>query len=169
MFDNMVKKFTEFVDGLNEGLIKSYKIEDYKNILFNFLSDFNYNYTIRGDYSFQIIFNQVYTKKEYCDLFEKINNILGYYPTKYTIFKNNMDKDFIFDEDEFYINIKNFHTSINIIFDSKYIGDSNESAKDVPDVLYHLTPSENVDNIIKKGLIPHTKRKNFADNLQGFF
>jgi hypothetical protein len=156
-----ITNYSDYLNSINEGLIKTYPAEKAIRYLSDTLEKLKFN--ISSKIENDIIYLKFYDfnkidKSKINDLFELIasimTNMFGWFPSSMKIKLNN---DLIsykkYDEDE--IKLK-YHiiSNIEIEFDSKfddyeiYNGD-----------LYHLSIQEYKDKILKHGLFPKSKSK----------
>ena len=163
--------YIDFVNLLKEGLIKTVSIKTYWDNLehqLNFnaidayvhvLTDYTYEVEIRNTDWFKDI--------ELCEYFLNINGNYGYFPNKYYCFKGNIENRFSFKSikktgelnvQDFLKNIKNC-TKIVVTFEAKFETGLYKKNSEVPDILYHLSPSKNRDKIKNNGLVPKSNNR----------
>lgn len=157
-----IKFFKDYIDSINEGLIKTYKgdivieqiLSSLKSMGINVSGEYLKNKLILTLFNFNTI---PLNKIEH--IFDQITTIVinqgGWFPSTMKLNKlTNITKSDRFD---FYkiININDELESVVIIFESKF----DDIDYDIPDKLYHLSIKEYDKKIKKHGLIPRSKSK----------
>lgn len=145
--------FYEFLNKINEGLIKTVNIEKTKDLMFRYLSnsnkgfDFDIKIKDKDNNSLSIFLN--FTYKEINESIINLMNNMGWFPSYITIYKDNLKRGFKYDE-----KLLN-NSNIKIIFESKF----DEKVEDKYDKLYHVTVSNKVNKIKKVGLSPKSNHR----------
>ena len=159
---NVVKYYADYIQLLNEGLIKSYESDiSFGEIIRSLrLLKFNVNGEFEENRISLIIkdFNDI-PKNKIDDLFDHINitlvNKFGWFPS--TVEITNINSNSIlkkYNEDE--LKLKQDTISIiNIEYDKGF----DEIEKITPNKLYHLSIQEYENKILKNGLFPKSKSK----------
>jgi len=149
-----LNRLLDYNNFLNEGLIKTYPISIYSEMLLNNLSILNLDLNIEINHSNEtfklntqkIVFNQLIIINSY------VNN-LGYFLTKFTIKKNNKFNTFKYEQDSFENKIKN-NDELVLFYESNF----DEQIK-ITNSLYHATEIKNIEKILKNGLYPKSNSK----------
>jgi hypothetical protein len=158
----IIKYFKDYIDSINEGLIKTYPgelvlkdvLNSLKHMHMNVSGSFENNKIELVIYNFNIIpLNQIRHLFDHIDTF--IVNRGGWFPSTMNIIKlTNINKLSKYNFDD----IIRIHDEINTLiieYESKF--DTEEI--DIPKTLYHLTIKEYCKNINKIGLVPKSKSK----------
>jgi hypothetical protein len=132
----------EYELNLKEGLIKTTNIGKTIELLKKY-----YEKKIdikRIDNTFEVIF--IEKDINFLDNFLRDTNNLGWFPSyiKTQLYSGKWDKKYYNDQ-----------MSI-IIFEAKF---DEEIIENIPSILYHITPTQNVDKILKTGLAPKSRSK----------
>jgi hypothetical protein len=143
----------EYELNLQEGLTKTINIGKTISILKKKFPEWKFKID-DGAFFIQILGNK--TEKEYQDL-KQLSNNLGWFPSWFKIESDNGNPSGIFNEktvtnsfnsdDVFYIELR---------FEAKF---DEEVVENIPLILYHITPSQNIDKILKIGLSPKSRSK----------
>jgi len=157
----VIKYFKDYIESINEGLIKTLPANIVLKNILNVLT--NINISVNG----QIIDNKIELLIKDFNLIplNQIENIFdiidsnivnrgGWFPS--SINYNNLSGLSKIERYSF-LNIIQFHTnysSIKITYESKF-----DLEVDIPDKLYHLTIEEYIKKINKFGLVPKSKSK----------
>lgn len=158
----IIKNYKDYVDSINEGLIKTLDGEKAIEYLLNTLSILNFK--VSGSFNNDKVF---FTISDYNniqnnridDLFDCImsimTNLYGWFPSIMTVKKTDgMINKKLFEENYLKIN-KNSISEISIEFDSKFDKIDNT----ISNKLYHLSIQEYDKKIRKNGLSPRSKSK----------
>lgn len=148
----MINNYDEYLYLLKEGLIMTHRISKYRNILDNFLIDYDYDLKISENDTFTL---KLYEKDIdfYKPLFSIINN-LGYFPSNIIINRNK--KSFKYDFEIIKKEIKNTNfDNIIITLEAKF----DIEIENVPDEIYHIYAKKYKDKIFKNGLIPKSRMR----------
>jgi hypothetical protein len=151
-----IYEYYKFEYDLYEGLIKSYPLYDVIRILKNKNYDVKENYK-DNTFSLKFLFSNNIDEAliDYNKIMQ-ITNTCGYFcsnmkgednKAQFVIEKYNLEN--------FKKLINNKLNLINFSFEAKY----DIFIEKIPDNLYHLTPTRNVDKILKNGLIPKSRSK----------
>jgi uncharacterized protein YeeX (DUF496 family) len=163
--------YNDFSNLLKEGLIKTHNIRTNYDKLehqLNFNGIDAYVHVLT-DYTYDVeIRNPDWLKDlKTCEYFININGNYGYFPNRYRCYKNGKENRFKFEKNEntsdlnldiFLSNIKNC-SKIIVIFEAKFESGLYKKNKNVPDILFHLSPSKNKEKILKNGLVPKSNNK----------
>jgi hypothetical protein len=145
-------KYDDFIIMVNEGLIKTHKLINCKNIIEREAGSLNHGIDVNFDLynnTFDLLYDTTLTKEELDYLFQIFNN-LGYYLSYYNLYKKNMSYYFPWiDYNNYKTNIKNVN-SLKLFFESKY----DDILRYKPQKLYHVTNIKNIYKIKKNGLYP---------------
>ena len=153
----MIFRYHDFI---SEGLIKTHdlnKLINYLNKVSNgYMCDVSFN---RGENSLSYKTNCRY-ETFYENLLNQVFNLYGYFPSAITIYKeiNGLDipKYEKFTKGFLYNNIKNVNfKSVEIIFEMKF--DKQTIIKSCK--LYHVFNVKDRDSILKRGLIPKSRKR----------
>lgn len=158
----IIKYYTDYINALNEGLIKTHDSKISFNGIIRSLKLLKFN--VEGSYSESQInitlndFNHI-PKNKIDDLFDHISVILvnkfGWFPSYMSILYLNGHKlEKKYSEDEVKLK-QDLISSIQISFESKF--DKVEDT--IPDKLYHVSIQEYENKITKYGLVPKSKSK----------
>lgn len=154
--------FSEYVNKINEGLIKSYDINYSKNYLIDVLDKLNLKYDIETKYNNTISieiddFNKIdstLVKHVLNYILDTTVNLLGYFPSYMKMYNWANDiKTEVFDIDRLLSMYSNI-SKVYITFESKF-----DEETEVPNKLYHITIQEYEKSILSKGIIPKSKSK----------
>jgi len=157
--------YNDFVNQIKEGLIYTHNILKHKINLNIQLDSIGLEYKIEiiNKLTFNIIiFNLEYFKKNdlYNVFFDTIINLYGYFPTYFVVKrKNDMENRFIFDEIKFKENLSNFTDYITVRFEAKYEDGERKNDLQIPEKLYHISPSIFYDKILNNGLEPKSNNR----------
>jgi len=147
--------YKDFIKQLKEGLITTHDITKYSGIITDYLEKIGIKYSINIIDKFQFELT-IFTNN--FDLIEVINHTcytLGYFPSYYWIIIQNDIKNGFKEIDKLPINTKH----VKIKYESKYEDGLYSNNVICPDTLYHLTPQENKESILKKGIYPKSKKR----------
>lgn len=158
----IIKYFKDYIESINEGLIKTYPGDKVLKDILSSLENLHINST--GSFEDNKIkltitnFNNIPLNK-IRHLFDHIDTLIvnrgGWFPSTMKIIKlTNIHKLSKYNFDDI-IRINDEIDSITITYESKF--DTEES--NIPDKLYHLTIKEYQKKINKIGLIPKSKSK----------
>lgn len=158
----VIKHFKDYINSINEGLIKTYDGDVVLKNILNRLELFKLN--VNGKFLNNKIeltienFNTI-PLNQIENIFDQIHvtivNQGGWFPSFMKLNKlTNIKKSDKFDLYKI-ININNELESVTIVFESKF----DDIDYDVPNKLYHLTIKEYSKKIKKNGLIPRSKSK----------
>ena len=132
----------EYELNLKEGLTKTTNIGMTLNIL---KSRFNYGFEYkRGDNTFEVVFHQI-DKSTLEDFMKYVGN-LGWFPSYIETekYKGKWEP-------------KVYSDAVSKVrFEAKF---DEEVVENIPNKLYHITPTQNTDKILKIGLVPKTRSK----------
>lgn len=157
----IIKYFKDYIDSINEGLIKTYPGNLVLKDILNSLEDLHINVsglfennkiklTINNFNSIQL--NKIEHLFNHIDTF--IINRGGWFPSSIIFNINGNEKIEKYDYSQI-LNLHEYLTKFTIIYESKF--DIEEI--DIPNTLYHLTIKEYKKNINKMGLVPKSKSK----------
>ena len=151
------KNIENFIDSINEGLIRTYDMNTSVSILkkwYNSMTNY-FNISILNNDTFEITIIDKISTSLFSILIRDVNN-LGYFPSVvYLVNENNMTNKFNYDFDK----INNIIMSKNIIklilvcekkFDDEVI---------ISDIIYHVCKEQNISKILKNGLSPRSKNR----------
>jgi len=155
----MIYIFNDYINKINEGLIKTYPIDKTIRDISSLISSYNIKFNTNNlDNKFEIELDNINTINN----FEKILDIIidslfnqyGWFPSKVKIigiFGN--FREYKFNKNLILYNIKN-HRSSTITFESKF-----DEVVEVPKKLYHLSIQQYSKDIDQKGIICKGKSK----------
>jgi hypothetical protein len=158
-----IKDFKEYIESINEGLIKTYDIDKAIEYINNQMDHFNLNYKTKKNLNntFEITFHEF--NKIDSSVFEYVLeyititliDLLGWFPSKMEMVNFYQRKNVKeFNTQELVKYKSNIHT-LTITLESKFdIVNKNKFDK-----LYHLTINEYKKRIDKQGIIPKFKSK----------
>lgn len=148
-------KYIEFVQQLKEGLITTHDITKYSHLITDYLYQIGIKHSINIISKFQF---QLTIDTNNIDLVEVINHLsytIGYFPSYYWITLNNGMKNGFSEISILPVNTKN----VQIQYEGKYEDGLYTNNVICPDKLYHLSPQENKESILKKGVYPKSKKR----------
>ena len=157
----ILKYFKDYIDSINEGLIKTYPGNLVLKDILNSLRHLHINVSglFENDkikltiYNFNTIqLNKIEHLFNHIDTF--VINRGGWFPSSIIFDINGVEKLEKYDYSKM-LNLHEYLTKLTIIYESKF--DTEE--KDIPKDLYHLTIKEYIKNINKIGLVPKSKSK----------
>jgi frataxin-like iron-binding protein CyaY len=156
-----IKNYSDYLDYINEGLIKTYPVDKAKKYLLDTLEKLGFDISSKiEDKIFYLKFknfNKI-EKVKINDLFDLISSIMtnmfGWFPSSMRIDLNNgLERYKKYNEDE--IKLKHsIISNLEIEFDSKF-----DEYEIYNGNLYHLSIQEYKDKILKYGLFPKSKSK----------
>lgn len=154
-----IHKFEDYLNKINEGLIKTYPVEKTVSDISSLISSYNIDYNINRFYDkFEIELdniNQIPNFEKILDIIlNAVFNQYGWFPSKVKItgiFGNY--RTYKFSRNQILYNLRN-HKSALITFESKF-----DEIIEVPDKLYHLSIQQYSKDIEQKGLICKGKSK----------
>lgn len=166
----MILNYNTYVNFIKEGLISTHNIEKYYDSLDIELSSIgvksNINILSKFIYDLEIL-NVSELNNDILKYIININqNLLGYYPS-YIWLKNDVGwNGFKFDIK--YLQSK--YLLIKIRFEAKYEDGAYKNNLQVPEIAYHLSPTNKKDKILKNGLCPksYNKKTNHPDRVYLF-
>lgn len=132
----------EYQLNLEEGLTKTTNIGKTINILRSSF-DFGFEYQRDGN-TFEVTFHQI--SKDTLDRFLKYVNNLGWFPSYLTtpVYRGKWGQN-VYDVD-----------ISKIRFEAKF---DEEVVENIPQLIYHITPTQNVNKILSIGLVPKSRSK----------
>lgn len=153
----MFKNYSEFVQKLKEGLILTHDINSTLSIIFKYLDSINIKYILNSKSKLTFDITILNNQKEIFEWLISISNNMGYFPSQFKIELSNGMANIIKDYNKINFNLP--IKSIKIIFEGKYEDGLYTNDIICPDILYHLTPSQNINSINNKGLYPKSKNR----------
>lgn len=159
MIGYTVYKFEDYLNRIDEGLIKTYPIEKTIKDISSLISSYNVDYNINKFYDkFEIELDDINKIPNFEKILDIILNTIfnqyGWFPAKVKItgiFGNY--REYKFNRNQILYNLKN-HKSVLITFESKF-----DEVVEIPDKLYHLSIQQYSKDISQKGLICKGKSK----------
>lgn len=155
----MIYNFSSYIEGINEGLIKTYDIDFVIGKSAQELSVLNVKYTIEKKLNNTIVltiftFNKVYIDHLFGLLNKNFINLFGWFPsymfiTNLSGMKNSMNYD-----ENYLKKTYEYLDEVSIIYESKF-----DLSIKVPNKLYHISIEEYVNKILSIGLVPKSKNK----------
>jgi hypothetical protein len=149
--------YTNFVEHLKEGLIRTYNITQYGNNLLFKLSRLGIHVSL--DIIDKHVFNMIIDNPKLDDIeiiLDECVNLFGYYPSYYYItLYNGSINEFKWNDFE----LKEGTSQIKIRFESKYDDGLYNNINICPLTLYHYTYTENIKNILLNGIYPKSKSR----------
>ncbi len=155
----MVLKFEEYLEKINEGLIKSYdidftidKMKQHLNVLnVPFEVDKNPNKTIKLTL---FKFNKILIDELFNLLNTTMTNLLGWFPS-YMFLKttSGMSNQMNYDE-EYLKKSYEYLDKVSLIYESKF-----DEVVELPEKLYHISIQEYENSILSIGICPKSKNK----------
>jgi len=154
----MKNKLLNYNYYIKEGLIHTFPISIYYNRLYDnisFLNNKGIDFKIDIDYSNEnfkielskIYFDEIIIIDTYC-------GSLGYYLTKFKVYKNNNSNIIKYNHDTFDKDINN-NDGLILYYESKF----DNIIKIDEELLYHATNIKNLEGILKNGLYPKSESK----------
>ena len=160
----IIKYFKDYIDSINEGLIKTYPGDIISKKLTNLLIGLNFNFNVdflKDDNKIILTFNffNSIPVSQLDDLFNSIDsvvvNMCGWFPSQMNVTNVHGLKNYLkYDINNLYLNHIQY-TKVELIYESKF----DDLIDDIPNNLYHLSISEYEHKIIKNGLSPKSKDK----------
>ena len=160
----IIKYYKDYIDYINEGLIKTYPGDKISKNLTNSLigSGLNFNVQfLKNDNKIKLtiyFFNSI-PSSSLEDLFDIIDSVVvnkgGWFPSQMNIENiNGMNNQMRYNLNNLYLNHSQYN-NVEITYESKF----DETIVEIPDRLYHLSISEYENKIFKHGLVPKSKDK----------
>jgi hypothetical protein len=154
--------FSDFLNKINEGLIKTYDINDTIRLVeteMNLMSCYDFNISASDNNTISLILNKFNIMDNINLKFNHINSMMinryGWFPSRMKMENiSGMKNELSYDE-YFLIKNKKHLRTIEIIYESKF----DIEITNKPIFLYHLSIQSYKNNILKYGLIPKTKSK----------
>jgi hypothetical protein len=140
----------EYDLNLKEGLIKTTNIDKTLNLLKKYFPDV---FITKGDKRFIISIDNP-NIENIKKLLVNINNF-GWFPSFFR-YKTKEDNIVTNKWNDKIINIIDKLESISITFEAKF---DEEIIEKIPEILYHISPTQNIDKILKVGLVPKSRSK----------
>lgn len=157
----IIKYFKDYIDSINEGLIKTYPgnlvlkdiLKSLEHIHINTSGSFENDKIKLNIHNFNTIqLNKIEHLFNHIDTF--VVNRGGWFPSSIILNIGGIEKIEKYDYNKI-LNLHEYLTKLTIIYESKF--DTEES--NIPDKLYHLIIKEYQKKINKMGLIPKSKSK----------
>jgi hypothetical protein len=145
----MILNYNEYI---NEGLIHTYPIAIYKNSLIDELDMIGIEYKLNIN---DAIFNIELKKIDILDIY-KINSVcnnLGYFITKYKIFKNGKSNIIKYKSTIFCDDVKD-NDGVILYYEAKF-----DDIIKVNDLVYHATELKHFEKILNIGLCPRSSSR----------
>ncbi len=165
----VVKSFENFIESINEGLIKTYDIDKTIENMDGIISSYNLNFSLNklNNNSFDLTisdFNHIsYLKETISYILDTIFNLYGWFPSTLEVInflgaknKFNFERDYLF-------NPSNKISVVKIRFESKF----DKIDKDIPNKLYHLSIQHYENSISNIGLVSKGKSKLSSHDYDG--
>lgn len=154
-----MKNFDEYINSINEGLIKTYDIDftiltarrelSLLNVPFDIIKKENGTIILSLKYFFKVYIEEVFNF-----LYQTFTNILGWFPS-YMYMCNTAGMESQMNYDEKYLKFnQNYLQKVSIIYESKF-----DEVVNLPEKLYHLSIQEYENKIIRIGICPKSKSK----------
>jgi hypothetical protein len=151
--------FNEYLEKLNEGLIKSYDINFTIDKVKQYLSILNTKFDIQSNPNNSIKltiynFNKIYIDEIFNLLNSKFTNLLGWFPSyMYLTTLSGMNNQMNYDEKFLKVSFE-YLEKVSIIYECKF-----DEVEQLPDKLYHLSIQEYENKIRLIGICPKSKNK----------
>lgn len=155
----MILDFNEYLNKINEGLLKTYNIDFVIDKSLQRLSVLNVKFSINKleNNSIKLTlfnFNKILINKIFGLLNKNFTNLFGWYPS-YLYLENLSGMKSQMNYDENYLKkVYKYLDKVSIIYESKF-----DSVIKLPDKLYHISIQEYENKIRKNGIVPKTKNK----------
>jgi hypothetical protein len=155
----MISNFKDYLEKIDEGLIKTYDIDFVIDKSKQLLSVLNVHFTIEKNPNNSIKlnlhnFNKIYIKELFNLLNTNFVNLFGWFPSyMYMTNLSGMENQMNYDQN-YLIRTYEYLSDVSIIFESKFDIEIN-----IPNKLYHISIQEYKNSIIQNGIIPKTKSK----------
>jgi hypothetical protein len=150
----MINSYSEYLNLIKEGLIKTYNIEKYSGTLdveFNAIG-VKFELDIKNKFKFDLrILNSKQLNQNQLDSIIIICNNLGYFPS-YVRLLNKFNKSNSFKYEKKYLS--NTYKEIEITFEAKYEDGLYKNDLKIPEVAYHLSKQKYKEKILSIGLYP---------------
>lgn len=155
----MILKFDEYLEKINEGLIKSYdinftidKMKQHLNVLnVPFEVDKNPNKTIKLTL---FKFNKILIDELFNLLNTTMTNLLGWFPSyMFLTTTSGMSNQMNYDE-EYLKKSYEYLDKVSLIYESKF-----DEVVELPEKLYHISIQEYENSILSIGICPKSKNK----------
>lgn len=160
----IIKHFKDYINSINEGLIKTYSGDIVSKNLSNNLIGLGLNFNVEfleNDNKIKLTFYyfNAIPVSHLDDLFDIIDSSVinrgGWFPSQMNIVNiNGMKNSIKYNLNNLYLNHSQYNI-IEILYESKF----DEEINEIPDKLYHLSISEYKSKIIKSGLVPKSGDK----------
>jgi hypothetical protein len=160
----IIKYFKDYINGINEGLIKTYGGEIVANDISNLLIDLGLNFNVqflKNESKIKLTFNffNAIPSSNLEELFDIIDSSIinrgGWFPSKMDIVNiHGMKNSTKWNLENLFTNQKVYNI-VEIFYEAKF----DELVHNIPDKLYHLTIEEYKSKILKWGLIPKSGDK----------
>jgi hypothetical protein len=158
----IIKYYKDYINYINEGLIKTYPGDIISNNLTNSLIGLNLNFNVEfleNKIKLSLNFFNAIPVYNLDNLFDIINILVinrgGWFPSQMNITNiNGMRNSLRYNLDNLYLN----HSQYNIV-EIIYDADFDNLVYDIPNKLYHLSIGEYKNKILKYGLFPKSKDK----------
>ena len=162
--------YEKFLELIKEGLITTHNIEKYHGSLDIELNSIGIkseiNIISKFVFELSVLNSNDINNSNLQYIITICKDLLGYYPS-YIWVKNNIGWN-SFKFEERYLNNK--YSEIRIRFESKYEDGLYKNDLDVPEIAYHLSPTEKKDKILKNGLCPksYNRKSKYPDRVYLF-
>ena len=163
-----IYNFGNFIQKIDEGLIKTYPIDKVLFYIKNNIGIFNLKYStiVNDNNTFTFVlddFDKIQLIEECLDMILlPIYNTYGWFPSTMEILKtNDISNNMKFDK-EYLLANHVYIKEIKITFESKF-----DKVVEIPEKMYHLTILSYKDSILKNGLVTKSKSKLNSDNNDG--
>lgn len=166
-----ILNYKKYLNLVKEGLIITHNIQIYKNSLEIELKSIGVEFEIKiiSKFIYDIdILNSDKLSEEQLHFIININqNLLGYYPSYIWVELEDKMRGFPFD----IIYLSNKFSKIKVRFESKYDDKLYKNDIEIPDIAYHLSPTDKKYKILKNGLYPksYNRKTKHPDRIYFFY
>jgi hypothetical protein len=167
----MINSYSEYLNLIKEGLIKTYNIEKYSGTLdieFNAIG-IKFELDIKSKFKFDLrILNPNKLNQNQLDMIITICNNLGYYPS-FIYITNEKGKINSFIYDKNFLSNKYFY--LKLTFEAKYEDGLYKNDLKIPEQAYHLTKQKYKEKILYNGLYPksYNRKTKHPDRIYLFY
>jgi len=179
-----MKTYENYLSLIKEGLIKTHNILNHYDALKNNLDFIGFEFTLNiiNKFRYELIIHNpsVFKNDDMKILFFKYNENMGYYPIKFDVVRddgktkkniklfsqkniedntNKKQKYKTIEINNFEIELNKNISEITFLFDAKYEDSLYSNNVDIPEIVYHLSPSKNRKSILKNGIYPKSNSR----------
>lgn len=162
---NFINEEKIFFNKLKEGLIKTYPIKNFEDYLYKWKNkNIEHEFYIDSERSLVEIKFLNYVSSDIIKYYISISQVYGYFPSSFRIYRK---KGMTIEDNWSYIEFLNKQNKYNdtlasvvVRFESKF-----DEEIQTPKIIYHVTPSSNVEKILRIGLIPKNNKSTHPERI----